>query len=156
VAALPRKRKRYIISDPEQRGMYVRVPSEGPCVFVAIARNPYGKPVWATIGLADVLKIEGAREQARTAIKRIKAGLPARAPPPAKPDGFKSVAENWIKRHVAKQKLITQPEIERSLRVYVYPHWETRVFTSLGRSDLAKLLDHVEDHHGRRMADVVA
>ena len=89
-------------------------------------------------------------------IRRIQQGLPAREPPPAKPDSFKSVTENWIKRYVAKQQLITQPEIERCMRVYVYPHWETRVFVSLGRSDLAKLLDYIEDHHGRRMADVVA
>ena len=89
-------------------------------------------------------------------IRRIQQGLPAREPPRAKPDSFKSVAENWLKRYVAKQKLITQPEIERCLRVYVYPHWATRVFTSLGRTDLAKLLDYIEDHHGRRMADVVA
>ena len=77
VAAMPRRRKRYIQADPELRGHYVRVPPQGPCVFAAVARSPYGKQVWATLGTADVLAIDAASEQAREAIKRIKAGLPA-------------------------------------------------------------------------------
>ena len=36
VAALPRKRRRYIVTDPEQRGMYVRVSPQGPAVFAAV------------------------------------------------------------------------------------------------------------------------
>jgi len=35
----------------------------------------------------------------------------------------KDIAEDWIKQYVAKKKLRTQPEIERILRVYVYPAW---------------------------------
>ena len=56
VAALTRKRNRYILADPELRGHYVRVPPQGPCVFAAVARSPYGKQVWATLGTADVLE----------------------------------------------------------------------------------------------------
>jgi integrase len=156
VAALPHKRKRYIVADPEQRGMYVRVPPEGPAVFVTVARDVYAKQIWTTLGTADVLKIEDARQQARERIRRIKAGLPPVEPLAPKPDSFKSVAEDWLKRYATKQRLITLREIQRALRVYVIPHWGERVFTSLGKVDLAKLLDHVEDHHGSRMADVVA
>ena len=47
----------------------------------------------AHVGAADVLRIDEAREQAREAIKRIKAGLPPIEPPPVKPDLFKAVAE---------------------------------------------------------------
>src|SRR5262245_52218161 len=63
VATLPRKRRRYTVTDPEQRGHYVRVPTDGPAVYVAVARNPYGKQVWATLGSADVMAIERARER---------------------------------------------------------------------------------------------
>ena len=63
VADLPRKRKRYIVADPEQRGHYVRVPPQGPCVFAAVARSPHGKQVWATLGSADVLTIERRQGQ---------------------------------------------------------------------------------------------
>jgi hypothetical protein len=92
VAALPRKRKRYILADPELRGHYVRVPPKGPCVFAAVARHQ-GVQVWAKLGTADVLAIEQSRDKAREAIRRIKQGLAAFEPPPIKPD---SVAENWL------------------------------------------------------------
>jgi integrase len=143
------------VTDPEQRGMYVRVPPQGPCVFAAVARDPYGKQVWATLGSADVVAVDAARDKAREAIRRIKAGLPAIEPPPTKPDSFAAVAANWLKRHVEAKGLLTRDEIERVLRVYVLPHWREREFESLRRSDVARLLDHVEDNHGRRQADVV-
>jgi integrase len=155
VAALPRKRRRYTVTDPEQRGMYVRVPPQGPCVFAAVARDPYGKQIWATLGSADVVEVDAARDKAREAIRRIKAGLPAIEPPPTKPDSFEAVAGNWLKRHVEAKGLLTRGEIERCLTKYVLPHWREREFESLRRSDVARLLDHVEDHHGRRQADVV-
>ena len=77
VAALPRRAKRYVLSDPEQRGMYIRVMPSGPHVYAAVARDPYGRQVWATIGSADVLGIEQARDKARKSIGRIREGKPA-------------------------------------------------------------------------------
>ena len=91
VAALPRRRKRYIQADPELRGHYVRVPPQGPCVFAAVARYD-GKQVWATLGTADVLTIDAASDKARAAIKRIKHGLPAFEPPPVQPDSVATCA----------------------------------------------------------------
>ena len=155
IATLSRKRRRYTVTDPEQRGMYVRVPPQGPCVYAAVARDPYGRQVWATLGTADVLEIEDARDKAREAICRIKEGKPAFEPPPVRPDSFEAVAANWFKRHVIAKKLRTRDEIERVLAKYVLPHWRDREFESLRRSDVAKLLDHIEDAHGRRQADVV-
>src|ERR1035438_363348 len=104
VAGLPKKRKRYILADPEMGGLYVRVPSEGANVFCAVARRPKGgKQVWATIGNSEILKVEEAREKARAAIKRIKAGLSPFEALPVTPDSFESVAENWFKRHVVNR-----------------------------------------------------
>ena len=37
VAALPRKRRRYTVTDPESRGHYLRVPPSGPVSFAAVA-----------------------------------------------------------------------------------------------------------------------
>jgi integrase len=155
VAAFPRKRKRYVVTDPEQRSHYLRIPPQGPVAFYAAVRDPYGKLVWSKNGTADVLTIDESREITRTKLKRIVAGLPAIELPAPKPDSFKAVAEEWLKRHVAKKKLRTSVEIERVLAKYIYPTWATREFTSLRRSDVAALLDHVEDQHGPRMADVV-
>jgi integrase len=155
VAALRKKAKRYIVPDPELRGHYVRVMPTGPNTFVAVARDPYHKQIWCTLGSSDVVTIEEAREKARTAIKRIKAGLPPFEAPPAKPDSFESIAATWVARHVRAKGLRSRDEIERCLTKYVLPHWREREFESLRRSDVARLLDHVEDNHGRRQADVV-
>src|SRR5262245_45832774 len=100
VAALPKQVRRYIVPDPELRGHYVRVMPTGPNTFVAVARDGFGKQIWATLGSSDVLTIEEARERARTAIKRVKAGQSPFETPPTKPDSFEAVATNWLRRHV--------------------------------------------------------
>jgi integrase len=155
VAALPKKRKRYVLPDPEQRGHYVRVMPDGANVYCAVARDPYAKQIWHTIGSADVLKIEEARQRAREAIKRVREGKPAVEPPPVKPDTFKAVAESWRKRHVIADGLRSAGEIERVLEKYVYPHWAERDFVGIKRSDITSLLDLVEDNHGSPQADAV-
>jgi integrase len=155
VAALKPRAQRYAFPDPEMRGHYVRVQPSGARSFAAVTRDSSGKQIWLNVGSADVTTIEEAREAARTALKRIKAGLPAFASPPVKPDSFRSVAENWLKRHVEKEKLRTQYEIERCLNKYVFPRWADRDFVSIKRSDVASLLDQIEDQHGSRMADLV-
>src|SRR5215475_9477064 len=108
VAALRKKSKRYIVADPELRGHYIRVPPTGPNVYVSVARNPDGEQVWHTLGASDAMKVE----EARVAIKRIKAGLPPVEPPPAVPDSFEIVAENWLKRYARPKGLRTLDEVE--------------------------------------------
>jgi integrase len=153
VASLPVKAKRYSVLDPEMSGHYVRIMPSGAKSYAAVARDPYGKQIWFTIGNTDVLRIEEARELARETIKRIKQGLPPKEPIPVKPDSYRSVAENWIKRHVKAKKLLSQSEIERILDRYVFPHWSTRDFVDIRRSDIAGLLDLIEDKHGASQAD---
>ena len=92
--------KRRTMPDPEMRGHYIRITPKGAKSFVAVARNPGGKQVWATIGGCDVLTIAEAREKARDAIRRIKTGQPAFEPPPVMPDSLKHIAETWMLRHV--------------------------------------------------------
>jgi integrase len=155
LAALPRKPKRYIVSDPEQRGHYVRAPPQGPIVFTAVARDPYGRQIWAALGTTADLKINQARDMAREAIRRIKEGKPAIEPPPAKPQSVAMVVDNWLRRHVDKNKLRTAGELRRVVDRYILPYWADRNFVELRRSDIAALLDVIEDKHGARRADVV-
>lgn len=154
VADLKARAARYAFPDPELRGHYVRVMPSGAKSFVAVSRDPKGKQVWATIGAADMMGIEKARDEAREAIKRIRAGLPA-IEPRAAVDTFRTVAENYMKRHVAAKGLRSEREIQRCLDVYVFPTWEAREFTGIRRGDVAKLLDEVEDGNGGRQADMV-
>lgn len=153
VASLPIKATRYFHVDPELAGHYVRVMPTGAKSYAAVARDPYGKQVWHTVGSADLLDIDEARDLAREAMKRIKAGKPAIEPTPVKPDSYASVAQNWIKRHVKAKKLRSQKEIERILGKYVFPHWGKRNFTDIKRSDIAGLLDLIEDENGAPQAD---
>ena len=152
VAALKPRAARYAFADPELRGHYVRVQPNGAKTFATVARTPSGKQVWTTIGAADALGIEEAREQAREAIKRVRTGLPAI---PAQAATFGDVAASWRKRHVEANGLRTASRIGRLLDKHVLPEWREREFTSIRRSEITALLDKVEDGHGARQADVI-
>jgi integrase len=155
VAALRPRAARYAHPDPELRGHYIRVQPSGVKSFVAVTLDPHGKQVWATLGTTDVLTIADARERAREAIRRIRDGLPAFEAPTAKPETFETVAEQWLKRHVHAKKLRSEHEVRRLLRAHIYPRWGERAFLDIRRSDVAALLDEVEDDHGARQADYV-
>lgn len=154
VAALKPRAQRYAEPDPELRGHYVRVQPSGAKSFVVVTRDPGGKQVWATIGGADLLGVAEARERAREAIKRVQAGLPA-FDSPVKAETFGAVAEQWLKRHVQAKGLRSEGEITRLIKAHLSPAWEDRPFLGIKRSDVAALLDEVEDDHGARQADYV-
>lgn len=152
VRALKPRAQRYAFPDPQLVGHYVRVQPSGVKSFVAVARSPAGKQVWSTIGAADVMKIGEAREKAREAIKRVRAGEPAFE---ALPDSFAAVADMWIKRYAEPRGLRSLTDIRQMLVNHVLPAWGDRPFTSIRRSDIAALLDQVEDRSGARSADRV-
>jgi integrase len=152
VAALRARAQRYAFPDPQLAGHYIRVQTSGAKAYVAVTRGPNGKQVWTTIGDTNVISIADAREQARSVIQRINAGLPAVEP---KGETFAQVAANWTKRHVEGNGLRSAVGIGRLLKLHVLPVWGDREFTSIRRSDVAALLDHVEDEHSPRQADLV-
>jgi integrase len=153
VAALKAREQRYTHTDPELRGHYVRIPPSGVKSYVAVTRDPTnGRQVWTTIGAADAMSIAEARDAARKILLRVRGGLPAVTP---KGDTFGTVVDNWRKRHVEANGLISAPEINRLLDQHILPTWKDRPFTSIRRSDVAALLDKVEDGHGARAADYV-
>jgi len=152
VAALKPRSQRYAAPDPQLTGHYVRVQPSGAKSFVTVARSPTGKQVWTTIAACDVMGIDEARERAREAIKRVRVGLPAVEPASA---SFAEVAEQWLARHVRPNALRSEKEIVRLLNVHVYPAWKDRAFLAIRRSDVAVLLDKVQDDHGARQADYV-
>jgi integrase len=152
VAALRPMAQRYAMPDPELRGHYVRVTPSGAKSFVTVARSPDGRQVWTTLGPCDVMSIAEARERARETIRRVRAGMPALE---AKAETFGDVAQNWIRRHVEPNGLRSRKQIEQLLANHVLPLWRDREFISIRRSDVAALLDDVEDNHSPRQADAV-
>ena len=155
IAEWRRGPKRYVKKDPEQRGLYLRVPPEGPITFTVVRRDPDGRQIWKALGTTADLKIDQARSLAREAHGRIKKGKPAIEPPKSKGDSVASVTENWLRRHVEKKKLRTGDEYRRVIERYILPYWADRSFVELKRSDIAALQDTIEDKHGTRQADVV-
>lgn len=143
IAALPRKRERYAVTDPEQRGLYLRVPPQGPIVFAVAIRDQYGKKPWHKVGTTADMSIEDARERAQRVIRRIKDGLPAFEQIPEPPASYRAIAEKWLELHVGHQGLRSGPEIKRLLRKFVFPFWGKRKFTNIKRRDINELLDAI-------------
>jgi integrase len=143
IAALPRKRVRYTMADPEQRGLYLRVPTAGPISFFVAVRDQYGKKPWVKVGDTGNMGIDEARDRARVIIRRIKDGLPAFEPVPVKPDSYEAVATKWLELYVNHKGLRSAPEIERLLRKFVFPVWGKRDFVSIRRRDINELLDAI-------------
>ena len=148
IAKLPPRTSAY--PDPELAGHYIRVRPTGRRVFCVVARDPRGKQVWHTIGGTDSYDVAKARDAARETIRAIKTG--------GNRDGvetFETVANEWIKRHVEKNRLISSPDIKSYLNRILIHAWGGREFVSIKRSDVAKLMDDVEDKSGVIAADYV-
>ena len=142
VAKLPVKGARYALPDPELRGHYVRVATTGATTFWAVARDPGGKQHWRMIGTAPQMKIDDARTQAAKVIRSIRQ---------ASPNSFDAVAAKWRKLHCEARKLRSLSEIDRFLR-RMTEAWDGRDFASIGRADVANLLDRIEIENGARQA----
>lgn len=89
---------------------------------------------------------------AREAVKKFDTD---RANASATAGAFKQIAEDWVRRHVDKRGLHSKPEIERHLKVYVYPKWANKKIFDITRDNVNTLLDHIEDDNGPRQADAV-
>lgn len=148
IAKLPPRSSAY--PDPELAGHYIRIRPTGKRVFCVVARDPNGKQVWHTIGGTDLYDVAAARDAARETIRAIKTG--------GNRDGvqtFETVASEWVKRHVDKNELISAPDIKSYLNRILIPAWGGREFVSIKRSDIAKVMDDVEDQSGVIAADYV-
>ena len=116
---------------------YMKKERGGRTVTVATTRK---------LGRYPKLKLKEAREAARKFDpKKVE----------TQADSVKAVAAEFIKRHVSANKLRSQPEIERCINKYILPRWGERSFVELRRGDVTKLLDDIEDQHGKRQADIV-
>jgi integrase len=151
IAKLPRKAKRYILADPEVRGLYLRVPPDGPISYAAVAWYQ-GKQTWQTLGTSSTLSLDEARALARDACRKIQGGLPHTITPLRT---VTTVADMWLKLKVEADGYRTGFERKRIVEKYLKPHLGGRVFTDLRRSEIADLLDLLAERHGKAQADQV-
>ncbi|MEI9916215.1 MAG: site-specific integrase [Methylovirgula sp.] len=139
--------------DALQPGLVLRVSYGGTKTWRALHYHKVnGKtvPRAYTLGRYPTLDLKQAREKARAFLTN-----PEAAREKAAQGSFSHVLENFLRRHVDANGLRSAPEIKRSFTKYVLPKWGERPFVDIRRTDVAALLDHVEDEHGPRQADLV-
>lgn len=157
--AKPHATKRTTLSDPDTRGLFVRITPKGAKTWTIVARNPLGKQVWREIGPVEDFDLETARTKAKEGVARIRRGEEPfpEVVPPKLPDTFKVVSDRFIKLYVKdpKRLLRSAPEIERHFKVHLWPNWGKRPFVDVRRSDIVALLDDISAERGAGEADHV-
>jgi integrase len=98
---------------------------------------------------------EGKGMSVATARAKARSFDPKAATLAAEAGTFQKVAEDWITDYVERNRLRSQDEIKRILKVYVYPKWATRKLYEIKRFDVKELLMRIEDKHGAPQADCV-
>jgi hypothetical protein len=146
---------RYAMPDPELVGHYIMIQPSGVKSCKAIARDPFGKHVWVTVGRCDHLQIEYARTKARAAIARIETEQAARqaSPPASSRRPRRIVSATWPR--TGSNDTSRRSGCERRAERYIYRAWAERELASIRKSDIAGLLVHVQDNHGPRQAGAV-
>jgi integrase len=145
------------IPDPGARGLYVIVQPSGRKSF-AVRYRVGGAPRKLT--LTAGMSLAAARKAAADAMYEVSQGRdPAEARKAraekaerARADTLRSVAEEYLARERRRLRSIGQRE--RIFERLVYPVLGGgRPIGDIRRKDVVRLLDHVEDNHGARMAD---
>lgn len=109
-----------------------------------------GKPITRKIGTFPSMSVKDARDCAWDHFKH-----PDKYEARAKAGTFKDVAENWFKRHVERNKLISHRDLRRHLDRYIYPKWKDIPFHDVSRRMVTELQDEISDNQGPSLADAV-
>jgi integrase len=153
------------IPDGGQRGLYVIVQPSGRIAWAVryrFAGVPRKLTLQAGLSLAAARKVAGDAmfevDQGRDpGVAKQAAKLEAEATKQkalaASADTFQSIAEEYLSRE--GPKLRTLRDRRQMLERLVYPTLGGRQIDSIGRLEIARLLDRIADHNGARMSDIV-
>jgi integrase len=144
VNALPRRAKRYVLSDPTQLGLVLRVPPAGPVQYAAVAWHR-GRQKWRALGTTANLSLDEARALARDTVRKIAGGKPLAAAPL---HSVAAICDMWLRLKVTAEGYRTGFERKRIVEKYVKPHLGDRAFTDLRRSEIADWHDLLAERHG--------
>lgn len=144
------------VPDPGARGLYLVVQPSGRKGFAVRFRNGAGKPCKLT--LTAGISLAAARKAAADALYEVEQG---RDPGDAKKttkakaaaaaaDTVQAICEEFLKRE--QGRLRTVGERKRILERLVYPKLGARPVAEVKRTEIIRLLDHIEDTSGPRMA----
>ena len=146
----PPAKGRIIWWDIHLPGFGLRITDKGARSWIAMYRV-HRKPVMETLStLAQIPKVDDARRLAREAMARGEHPTEARRRHEHEAEKtalstFQAVAKRYVERYAKKHtKETTWKEVERQLRVDVFPKWADRPIASITRRDVADLLDGIE------------
>jgi integrase len=144
--------RRYDVLDAIVPGLAIRVGDKGMKTFVLIARFGGAKqPTRRALGEYGAMSLEQARIKARKWLEMIRSGVDPKADEARRKleqlrkqkNTFASVAEDFIKRHVSKNR--TAAAVEREIRREFIGRWGARSITEITQHDIAAMLDEVVD-----------
>lgn len=152
--------KHFDVKDKDCRNLIVRVSPTNRKTFALLKRFPGQKnPTRHAFGEFPDLSLEDAREMAnewRAAIRRGIDPRPKRQEPEAEPEQaetFASVAEAYIKRHVAGQR--RAKDTTREIRRELIAVWGDRPIGSITKADVTALIDAIVDRGSPATAHLV-
>jgi integrase len=135
-------------------GLYLIVQPSGVKSWAVRYRVAGGKSRKHTIGQYPLIPLGKARELGRDALIKAKTGgdpgMDKRADKAQALDTVEAICEEFLKRN--RGRLRTAGERERILERLVYPKLGATPVMALKRTDIVRLLDHIEDTSGPRMA----
>ena len=144
------------IEHPDQLlvGLHLVVQPSGHKSWAVRYRGADGKNRKLTLGSYPLIPLAHARELGREALIKAKRGIdPGVEKQAAKAkaaDTVDAICEEFLKRN--KGRLRTAEERQRILKRLVYPKLGATPVMAVKRTDIARLLDHIEDTSGPRMA----
>ena len=152
------KNKQCIYWDQQLTGFGVRVYPTGRRAFVC-AYRVQGRRRIATLGRADILKLDTARKKAVAYLGQVAEGLDPQAPKDTlKAAGtVKSLAEAYIGRH-AKLKRGTWADDEAYLARHLLPRFGSRLALAITTDDMAALHAEIGSKHpyaANRLLEIV-
>jgi integrase len=147
------------IEHPDQLlpGLYLIVQTSGHKSWAIRYRVAGGRTRKLTLGPYPLIPLAKARELGRDALIKAKTGVdPGTEKQAAKDkaaDTLEAICEEFIRRHEGKLRTIGW--MEGALKRLVYPKLGARPVAEIKRTDIVRLLDHIEDTSGAAMAHQV-
>lgn len=143
---------RTIFWDAKTSGFGLQVTAAGHKSFIIQYRS---KGRSRRMAIDGVLTLEAARKRARALLGEVahdRDPLAERRTEIARErDTFQAIAESYFAREC--KKLRTAADRQRVLKRLVYPRLGAQPIGDIRRSDIVRLLDHLEDENGAVMAD---
>ena len=137
--------KRRIVWDAIVPGLGVRVTDRGAKSFVLVTRYPGStSPAPRSLGTYGAISLEAARTRAREWLELIGSGIDPEAHATERAaQTFKAIATEYLARKAKDHR--SRDWVEAVLVRHVYPTLGNRPIASIGRGDIVRLLDRIEE-----------